>query len=295
MEEQISGAVANAAQPVKGAAWVRVPYGQTPREQLIEFWRRRDLMGFMFSYGIGRLYSKAFLGMAWLFIRPAIMVGGAVLVVGHMLGVTTAPVPLTLFMLVSFPPWLLFQRGLASGTRSFSIYKALFDRFIFPRTIAQIASVGASCLIFALLFAFALVGMVYYAGTGIYVMSFGWHTLWVPVALAMLLVLIWGLGFFTAPLNAMAADTWFTIRYLLTFLMIATPVFFPLKQLSPEVQAYMWYNPLACIIELYRWGLFHQNEPSWWHIWLAWSLILALFMAGWWFFARCEQRALEGI
>jgi len=41
----------------------------------------------------------------------------------------------------------------------------------------------------------------------------------------------------------------------------------------------MWYNPLACILELYRWGLFHQEEPWWWHVWLSMGVIALLFFA----------------
>jgi ABC-type polysaccharide/polyol phosphate export permease len=296
MQDQASVAPGAEGHPdVQESVWVRAPYGQSPWQQLAEFWHRRDLLSFLISYGLGRLYSKALLGIAWLFIRPAIMIGGAVLVVGKMLGVSTAPVPLMLFILASFAPWLLFQRGLLMGTRSFSMYRLLMNSFIFPRTMAQIASIAPSCLIFLVVFAAMIVAAIYFAVTGIYVISFGWHMLWIPVAILMLMFLIWGMCLFTAPLNAMAADTALTLRYVLTLLMIVSPVFYPIVQLSEEIRAYMWYNPIASILELYRWGLFHQYEPVWWHIWLCCGGILALFMAGWWFFSRCEQRALDEI
>jgi ABC-type polysaccharide/polyol phosphate export permease len=275
--------------------WVRAPYGQSPLQQLAEFWRRRGLLGFLISYGLSRLYNKALLGIAWLFIRPAIMVGGAVLVVGKMLGVSTAPVPLMLFILASFAPWLLFQRGMLMGARGFSLYRALMNRFLFPRIMAQVASIAPSCLVFLIVFAAAIVATFCFAITGAYVISIGWHMLWLPVALVMITFLIWGLSFFTAPLNAMAGDTVLTLRYILTVLMIVSPVFYPIVQLDEGLRSYMWYNPIACILELYRWGLFHQYEPLWWHIWLSWGLILATFMVGWWFFSRCEQKALEEI
>ena len=111
----------------------------------------------------------------------------------------------------------------------------------------------------------------------------------------MMMLLVWGLGFFAAPLNAMAADTRLTMRYVLTVLMILSPVFYPIATLNEEMRPYMWYNPIACILELYRWGLFHQHEPSWWHVWLAIAVVFFIFAAGWWFFLRCEQRALEEI
>jgi len=295
VQDQVSPASGAAAEDVPENVWVRVPFGPSPLQQLIEFWRRRKLLGFLVSFGLSRLYSKTLLGIAWLFIRPAIMVGAAVLVVGQMLGVSTAPVPLVLFILASFAPWLLFQRGMLMGTRSFSMFGALFNRFLFPRIMAQIASIAPGFLVFLVVFAAGVVAMVYFAVTGVYTISFGLHMLWVPVAVLMMMFLVWGLSSFTAPLNAMAGDTVLTLRYILTVLMIVSPVFYPIVHLDEGLRNYMWYNPIASILELYRWGLFHQYEPVWWHIWLSWGIILGLFMGGWWFFSRCEQKALEGV
>lgn len=275
--------------------WERAPYGQSPLQQLAEFWHRRNLLGFLISYGLGRMYSKTFLGMAWLFIRPGIMIGGAVLVVGKMLGVNTAPVPLTLFLLASFGPYLLFQRGILMGARSFSAYKSITSRFPFPRTMVQIASIGPSFVIYLVVLAASIVAAIGFAVAGVYTMGLGWYTLWAPFAILMNMFFIWGLSFFTAPLNAMAADVALTLRYVLTVIMIVSPVFYPMAQLAPDMQAYMWYNPLTSVLELYRWGLFHQNEPSWWHVWLCCGEILVILTVGWWFFSRCEQRALEEI
>ena len=279
----------------RDSVWVRAPYGPSPRRQLAEFWHRRELLGFLILYGLSRLYNRMLLGIAWLFIRPAIMVVGAVLVVGKIVGVSTAPVPLVLFILASFAPWLLLQRGMLMSTRSFSMYSALLNRFLFPRAMAHIAAIAPGVLIFLVVFAAVIVAAAYFAIAGLYEISIGWHTFWIPLAVLMMMFLIWGLSFFTAPLNAMAGDTRLALRYVLTALMIVSPVFYPIARLDDGLRSYMWYNPIACILELYRWGLFHQNEPSWWHIWLSCGVILAIFIAGWWFFALCEQRALENI
>ena len=287
----------NAAEAATCASrvWVRAPYGQTPRQQLAELWRRRELAGFLLSYSLSQIYSNALLGLAWLFIRPAIMVGTAFFVVGKVLGVNTAPVPLLLFMLVSFAPWLFFQRGLLLCTNGFGMYSTLLKSFLFPRTMAQLASVAPSFLIFLFIFLISLAAITYFAIAGIYTPSFGWHILWVPVAVLMMAVLIWGITFFTAPLNSMARDVRLTLRYALTALMVVSPVFYPISHLNESVRSYMWYNPLACTLELYRWGLFHQNEPIWWHIFLSWGVIGGIFVSGWFFFALLERKAVEAM
>ena len=286
--------VSDLAHPVK-YDWVRAPFGPSPLQQLADFWHRRRLLVFLFSYGFSRLYGKTMLGTAWLFLRPGIMVAGSVLVVGKMLGFDTAPVPLTAFILASFAPWLLFQRGLMMSTNSFGMFKSLSRSFLFPRTMAHIASIGPSILICLALLSVAILALLYFSLAGHYSFEFGLHLLWVPISILMTICLVLALSFFTAPLNAIAGDTKFVLRYVLTLMMVVSPVFYPISKLGEQFREYMWYNPLACILELYRWGLFHQEEPWWWHVWLSMGVIALLFFAGWWFFSFCEQRALEEI
>lgn len=275
--------------------WVRVPSGQTPLQQLADFWRRRRLLADLFVYGFSRLYGKTFLGTTWLFLRPGIMVTASVLAIGKVLGMSTAPVPLMLFMIASFAPWLLFQRGLLFSTKSMAIFKSLTRCFLFPRTMAHIASIGPSLLVCAAMLVLSAAALMYFVLTGNYAFQWGWHLFWVPVSVLMTVLLTLGLSFFTAPLNAMAGDTRLVLRYVMTLLMVISPVFYPISRVTEQICEYMWYNPLACILELYRWGWFHQEEPSWWHVWLSMGAIFFVFVVGWWFFARCEQRALESI
>jgi ABC-type polysaccharide/polyol phosphate export permease len=159
--------------------------------------------------------------------------------------------------------------------------------------MAQIASIAPTFLIFLLTFGVSIGYMLYLAIRGAYTIDIGWHTLWIPASIFLIVLLIWGVTFITAPLNAMARDTQLTLRYVLTVAMVVSPVFYPIAQLNEELRFYMWYNPIACVLELYRWGLFHQNEPSWWHVALSCGVIFGIFMVGWGFFVRCEQRALE--
>lgn len=275
--------------------WIRVPFGQSPLQQLAEFWRRRRLLAYLFSYGFSRLYGKTLLGTAWLFLRPGITVAGSVLAIGAVLGMSTGPVPLVIFILASFAPWLLFQRGLLMTTNSMGMFKALTRSFLFPRAMAHVAAIGPSVLVCLALIAVAALAMMYFVLTGGYVFQWGWHIAWMPVSLLMTALLVLGLSFFTAPLNAIAGDTRLALRYVLTLLMVISPTFYPMSRVQENLREYMWYNPLACILELYRWAWFHQEEPWWWHVWFSMGVIFFIFVSGWWFFSRCEQRAMESI
>lgn len=76
-------------------------------------WHSRGLFAFIAARLVLQVYRRATLG-AWLVIRPTIAVVALACVVGKVLGISTAPVPLAVFA-VSL--WRLFHRGLRHGTR----------------------------------------------------------------------------------------------------------------------------------------------------------------------------------
>jgi ABC-type polysaccharide/polyol phosphate export permease len=74
------------------------------------------LFAFIAARLVLQVYRRATLG-AWLVIHPTIAVVALACVVGKVLGISTAPVPLAVFAVVGLSLWRLFHRGLRHGTR----------------------------------------------------------------------------------------------------------------------------------------------------------------------------------
>ncbi len=95
-----------------GSTWRISPRATNVSGYFAELWRYRRLFPFFAAHSVKQVYSAAIFGWGWLLIRPFIMALMASKVVGDILGVSTAPIPYVLFVLVSLSIWLLFQTSI---------------------------------------------------------------------------------------------------------------------------------------------------------------------------------------
>jgi lipopolysaccharide transport system permease protein len=275
-------------------AWTISPHRPSFLQQIPDIWLRRRLLGFFMRRAIVDLYAQTILGIAWLLIRPMIMVIGASLVVGGVLGVSTQPVPLLLFTLTSFAGWMVFERGLVYGTKSIVRNRNILKQFYFPRVIMHVATIGPALVEGTVVFACALVAVGYFAFiAGTWDLHFGWYSLLVVPSVVLLLGLMLGLSMITSVLNSYARDTQYSIRYFSSALLFATPVFYPVAAVPEDWRVFMWLNPLTPALEMFRWAVFHVHEPRWEFVGLAALTTLLTLAVGLWFFVKWEASALD--
>jgi lipopolysaccharide transport system permease protein len=275
-------------------SWTVSPHRQSFIKQLPDLWVRRSLFPFFIRRAIVDLYAQTILGVLWLVIRPLIMVIAATLVIGTVLGVSTRPVPQLLFSLMSFAPWIVFQRGLIFGTKSIRRNQRMMRQFYFPRVIMHVASAGPALVQGLIVFACALIAMAYFVlVTHTWEMSLGWYTLLIFPSVALIVVLVLAITMVTSVLNSYARDIQYSIRYVSTLLMIITPVFYPLSAVPEDFQFYMQLNPLTPILEMFRWAVFHVHEPNWSYLALSICSIFLATVFALWFFIRWEASALD--
>jgi homopolymeric O-antigen transport system permease protein len=276
-----------------GEIWIIRSHRGTLAGYLGEVWRYRRLFPFLAFHSMRNVYQGAILGIGWLFIRPIIMAVVASIVIQGMLGVSTAPVPYLLFVLISLSLWLVFQRSIKWGTKSVQRSGRLIRQFYFPRYIAHITAVAPSLVEFGVVFVAATVAALYFAITGVYTVSLGLHSLAAPLAIAMALLLVIGITSVTSVLNNMARDVWYTTRYIMMAWSVLTPVYYPRSALPEPWREYILLNPMTPIVELYRWSLLGNEMMRWDALALSGAVILALLVLGLLFFIRWEPRSLD--
>jgi lipopolysaccharide transport system permease protein len=274
--------------------WTIGPHRPSFLRQVPDIWLRRGLLGFFMRRAIVDLYAQTVLGVAWVVIRPLIMVIGATLVVGGVLGVSTQPVPLLLFTLTSFAAWMVFNRGLVYGTKSIVRNRNILKQFYFPRVIVHVAAIGPALVEGGVVLICALVASGYFAFvTGTYDLHIGWYSLLAIPSILLLLLLMLGLSMVTSVLNSHARDTQYSISYASSALLLATPVFYPVSAVPEEWRIFMWLNPLTPMLEMFRWAMFHVHEPRWEFVALATVTTLLTVAFGLWFFVKWEASALD--
>ena len=264
--------------------------------QLHAVWRYRHLFWLFTTRAFFDLYRNAILGSFWLFIRPLMIAVPAVFIVGNVFGVSVSPVPLPLFILVSLACWLLFRRSLQWVTKSMNKNRHILRRLYVPALLLLLASISPALIEFLVVMTVVAAAAIYFGPVeGVYYVTFGWSNLAVIPAIALCLLLAIAIGCFTSILNALARDTWLTMRYVMSGWMLATPIVYPIDVIPEAYHWIVYLNPMAPIVELFRWGILGIGTVSWQYVGLATAETLLLLMLGLWFFGKQQNRLFDHI
>lgn len=274
--------------------WRIQPAKASVAGQVGALWRYRHLFGLFFFRSLFSIYRNSFLGLGWLAIHALVLAIASSFVVGDVFGVSVAPFPLPLFILAGIANWVLFRRSLQWMTKSMNSSRSLLRRTYVPALLLLVTTFSPGVFEF-LIVSLVAGALAFYYGPiqGVFYLSFGWHILAVAPAMILTVLLAVAVSCFTAILNAFARDTWLTMRYVISGWMLATPILYPLSVIPENYRWIAYLNPLAPIVELFRWAVLGYGGPNWPYVGLATIEIGVLLLLGLWFFAKQHIRLFD--
>jgi len=222
-----------------------------------EVWRYRQLLGFIGDRALRRMYRRTVLGWLWLFINPLFPIALRAVVFGGLLGVGSNGIPYFLFLLAGSVVWDVFAASLVWGTRALEMNRDLTDQIYHPRALLPVGNMTPAALNVALKIGVLAIAVVFYTvrDDRLYLRGDA-GLLWAVAAVALALLFALGISFFTSIWGETARDIRFGIGQLLSIWYLLTPVLYPLSQVPAEHRGWMLLNPLAIIVETFKWGLF---------------------------------------
>jgi lipopolysaccharide transport system permease protein len=137
--------------------------------------------------------------------------------------------------------------------------------------------------------ALPLVGFMIYYGMGL-----SPHILWLPAILLVHVVFTAAMSLFLAMANLFYRDVKYIFEIALTVWMFATPVVYPIDQVTGTLGTILRLNPMTPIVEGYRAVLLMNSAPSIDLLPTA-ALSLALLGVAWVTFHRLEFKFAENI
>ncbi len=274
--------------------WTIDPSHTGVRERILEIWRyRRVLVYFSLRYVKG-MYEGTTLGIFWLFARPLLPIAISAFIFGSLLKVGSDGVPYFLFFLTGMVTWMLFERGLLFVTRSFDQSKNLLKKVYFPRLIVPFASTMPALVNFAIYMGLLLGVAIYY-----FIKSGVWHLLFSSRLFAAVYVVVLAvifsiaLGLFTSVWQARFPDVRMTLRYVTRFWSYATPIIYPMSQIPPEHRWIMFLNPMAPIVETFKWATLGVGAFYGGPLLASTAVIAVTFVGGLWYFGRAEAASVD--
>jgi lipopolysaccharide transport system permease protein len=228
-------------------------------------------------------YKQTALGAAWAIIQPLFMMLVFSLFFGRLAKIPSDGIPYPIFTFCALLPWQLFAHALTESSNSLVGNQNLITKVYFPRLVVPIAAVLGGLVDFAVAFAILLVMMFYYGIVPT------WAIVTLPGFILLAVVTALGVGLWLSALNVKYRDVRYTITFLVQFWLFATPVAYPSSIVPAKWRALYGLNPMAGVVEGFRWALLGKTEAPGAMLWVSVAVVIVILIGGLYYFRRMEQ------
>lgn len=213
-----------------------------------DLWRYRELMYFLAWRDILVRYKQTAIGVAWVWIRPALTMA-AFVAFRRLVGAPAAEVPEPVLVFAAVLPWQFFATALLEASGSLTGNANLISKVYFPRLIIPFAAVVTSLVDFAVTLLLLAALMAFYGIAPQAPLAF------MPVFVLMAFALATGSGLLLSALNVKYRDFRYIVPFLIQIGLFVSPVAFTADAVPERWRGWYALNPLVGIIEGFRWTI----------------------------------------
>lgn len=247
----------------------------------------RALIANLTSRQVSARYRGSVLGFLWTLLNPLLLMG-----VYSLVFTVYARMEMEnygAFVFTGLLPWLWFVSSLTEGANSIVGSGSLITKAMFPPEVLPIVSVLANGVNF-------LLGLpVLFAVLAVSGISPSPSLVALPLLLLVQTVIVLGLVFLLAALNAQFRDVQHLLANLLTFWFFLCPVLYPVSRVPEKLRALHSLNFMGELIVAYQDVLFHRRFPDWTSLALVALVGVTLFLFGEWRFRRVRDSFAEWV
>lgn len=242
----------------------------------------RELIATFVLRDVRLRYKQTALGILWTVIQPLFMMAIFTFIFGGLAKIPSDGIPYPLFVFSALIPWILFSEGLTRSTGSMVANAAIMTKVYFPRLVMPLAGVLSPLVDFTVSF-FILLAMMAWFGflPAVTVVA-------IPMFVLLALAASLGTGLWLSALNVRFRDFQYTVPFLIQIWFFASPIVYPATLVPEPVRLLYWLNPMAGVIEGFRWALFGTPLPGPMALVSA-GIVIILLVTGVFYFRRMEQ------
>jgi lipopolysaccharide transport system permease protein len=249
-----------------------------------DLWRFRELLYFLSQRDILVRYKQTAIGVVWALLRPVLTTG--VFVAFRLM--TKKPgshgLPDVLLVFAALVPWLFFSNSLTESSISLIGNANLISKIYFPRVLIPASSVTTGLIDFVIMLGLLAVLMIWYQFVP------GWQILLIPVLTIQTFGLAIGLGLLLAALNVQYRDFRYIVPFVVQLGLFVSPIAFETSAVPSKWRLLYSLNPMAGIIDGYRWAILHGRTPiDPGTMALSIAMTCTFLLLGVWYFRRTEE------
>lgn len=253
---------------------------------LKELFSYRDLF-FILAYRDLRVrYAQTFLGFAWALLQPVVTLVIFTLVFGRFVKVNTGGIPYPVFALCGMVGWTYFSFVMNQSGTSIIGSQDMIKKIYFPRLIIPLSKAVVGFVDFFIAMSLLFILMSFYQ------QPVSENILLLPVFIFLTILSSLAMGIWLSALTIRFRDFQHVTPFLVQIGLYATPIAYPgetvVGTLPPWAAVLFYLNPLAGIVEGFRWSILGQgalNSVSF----ISYVMVVSLFVSGLYYFRRVER------
>lgn len=226
------------------------------RLNLGDVWAYRELLYFLVWRDVKVRYKQTILGAAWAILQPLMTMLVFSVFFGRLGKMPSDGIPYPVFSFAALLPWQLFAFALAESSNSLVSSQNLITKVYFPRLIVPLAAAMAGLVDFSIAL-LVLLGLMWSYG-----IVPGVAILLLPMFVLLTVATALAVGLWMSSLNVKYRDVRYTIPFLTQLWLFATPVAYPSSIVPEKWRAILGLNPMAGVVEAFRWALLGQQASA---------------------------------
>ncbi|MCG8477319.1 MAG: ABC transporter permease [Cytophagales bacterium] len=259
-----------------------------------DIWRYRDLIYMFVKRDIVTVYKQTILGPVWFFVQPVMTMLVYVLVFGNIAKISTDGIPQPLFYLAGIIMWNYFAECFNQTSDTFTQNASIFGKVYFPRLVVPISKVISGLIKYFIQFALFLAVYLYFYFTRTDI-----HPNEIILLLPVLVLLMAGQGLGFGIIFSSMTTKYRDLKFLITFgiqlFMYATPIIYPMSALGEKMRYYMSFNPMAHLIEAFKYAFLGSGQFTWGGIGYAAGFTAVVLALGIVIFNKVEKSFMDTV
>jgi lipopolysaccharide transport system permease protein len=255
--------------------WWALPFG--------ELWAYRELLYFFAWRDIKIRYKQTAIGAAWAVLQPLLAMTVFTLFFGKLAHIPSEGLPYQVFVYAGLLPWMYFAASLQNATNTIVENQRVITKVYFPRLVLPLSAVFSGLVDFGISF------LIFVLMMGYYHIRPTMHILWLPAFLLLAVLTALGVGLWLSALNAIYRDVRYVLPFMIQLWLFASPVIYPPELMSAKWRWLFGLNPMAGVIEGFRWSLAGRGDPPGRLILVSSAIVLVILLGGLAFFQKMES------
>lgn len=221
-----------------------------------DLWKYRELFYILSWRDIKVKYKQTVLGILWAVLRPLLTMLIFTFIFGNVAKMSLhSSVPYAIIVFAGVLPWQFFSNAVSESSSSLIGNTNLITKVYFPRLIIPASSIITSFIDFFISLILLVVMFI------IFDYKPPIQIILLPVFCILLFIVSFGPGVYLTAMNVKYRDFRYIIPFIVQFGLFISPVGFISGQVPEKWQFIYSLNPMASIIDVFRWCIV-EGSPN---------------------------------